>query len=131
MEKRLNKIKTLKIKICIIWLFLAIIFPVIATEFVFGETAPNYERAKKRNPFIPIVTNDGQLINIQEEGENAQLNLEGIIYDKDGQSMAIINGQILRKNDNIGDAKIVEIRKDSVVYSKDGEIFILNAEKGE
>jgi type II secretory pathway component PulC len=92
---------------------------------------PKYEKGNKRNPFIPIVTNDGQLINIEEENEEAQFKLEGIIYDQDGQSMAIINGQILRKNETILDAKVVEIRKDSVVYVKDGEIFVLDTEKKE
>ena len=93
--------------------------------------SPKYEKANRKNPFIPIVTNDGQLINIREGDEDSSLVLEGIIYDKDGQSMAMINGQILRKNDSVGDAKIVEIRKDSVVYIKDGEIFILNASRKE
>ncbi len=117
-------------KIFIISLFMIAVFlsSVYAQQ---KEVVPKYEKAGKRNPFIPIVTNDGQLINIEEENKEVQFKLEGIMYDEEGQSMAIINGQILRKNDAILDAKIVEIRKDSVVYVKDGEIFILNAEKEE
>lgn len=130
----MNKISKIKIVLkntCMIWLFLSIIFPAIAADTASNDEAPKYDKAKKRNPFIPIVTTDGQLINIQEEDEKAEINLEGIIYDKDGQSMAIINGQILRKNDNIGDGKIVEIRKDGVVYIKNGEVFKLDLKKGE
>lgn len=95
------------------------------------ESAPKYEKGKKRDPFIPIITSDGQLINIEDEDKEIQFNLEGIIFDKEGHSMAIINGQILKKNDTILDAKIVEVRKNSVVYVKDGDIFVLNAEKEE
>lgn len=119
------------IKVCIILIFLFMTSFSLSDEVVQQETGPKYERAGKRNPFIPIITTDGQLINIQDEDENSELNLEGIIYDKSSQSMAIINGQILKANETIGGVKIVEIRKDSVVYVKDGEIFILNQERKE
>ena len=92
---------------------------------------PKYEKAGKRNPFIPYVTNDGHLTNIGSEKKELTLKLEGIIFDKDGNSMAIINGEILGKGDTIGDAKIIEIRKDSVVYIKNGEIFVIDARREE
>lgn len=127
----MNRIKIVMKTICITCLFLSIIFAVLTADIVSNQDAPKYDRANKRNPFIPIVTNDGQLVNIREDDEKTEMNLEGIIYDKDGQSMAIINGQILRKNDNIGDGKIVEIRKDGVVYIKDGEVFKLDLKREE
>jgi len=108
-----------------------ILFLVMTFSSISYADPPNYEKGRRRNPFIPIVTNDGQLINIEDEDKEIRFNLEGIIFDKEGHSMAIINGEILKKNDTILDAKIVEVRKDSVVYVKDGEIFILNAEKEE
>lgn len=113
---------------------LNIIFLLIFIQFsgmVMADGVPVYEKAKKRNPFIPLITNDGQFTNIKDDEENNDLILEGIIYDKEGKSMAIINGQILGKGDTIAAAKIVEIRKDSVVYAKDGEIFIIYAKKEE
>lgn len=113
---------------------LTILFLLIFLQFsglIMADGIPVYEKAKKRNPFIPLITNDGQFTNIKDDEENSDLVLEGIIYDKEGKSMAIVNGQILGKGDTIADAKIVEIRKDSVVYAKDGEIFIINAKKEE
>jgi ribosomal protein S4E len=118
----------LRILILLLSLFLAL--PAAAQDK--PKTAmPTYEKGNKKNPFIPIITNDGQLLNIEEENKEVNFVLEGIIYDKEGNSMAIINGQILGKNDTILDAKIVEVRKDSVVYVKDEEIFVLNAKKEE
>lgn len=118
------------IRVCILLFFLSIIFSAIA-DVVQKDIELRYESADKRNPFIPLVTGDGRLlIDIQGE-EEIDLNLEGIIYEVEGQSMAIINGEILKKNDAIGNVKIVEIRRDSVVYSKDGEIFTLIAEREE
>ena len=118
------------VRIFILSFFLVIMFSIVS-EIEPNDIAPKYEKGAKRDPFIPIITNDGQLINIEDEEKEIHFNLEGIIFDKEGQSMAIINGQILRKNDTILDAKIVEVRKNSVVYVKDGEIFVLNAEKEE
>jgi hypothetical protein len=88
-----------------------------------------YDSANKRDPFTPYLTSDGQLINIQQEGEDIKLNLEGIIYDKQGQSMAIINGEVLKKDDKIGNIQLIEIKRDSIVYSKDGEVFTLYSKK--
>lgn len=118
------------IRILILSLFLLVTFNVLA-EVASQDTMPKYEKGTKRNPFIPIITNDGQLINIMEEDKDIHFNLEGIIYDKEGNSMAIINGHILGKNDTILDAKIVEVRKDRVIYVKDGEIFVLTVKKEE
>jgi len=103
----------------------------IAAYVIAEEDALIYDSGKKKNPFIPYVTNDGQLINIQEDSGDIKLNLEGIFYDDKGQSMVIINGEILKKNDTLGNIKIVDIKKDSVVYAKDGTILTLYAERKE
>lgn len=118
------------VRILIVLFVFCVTFSLNAQE-VSQSGAPKYEKGNKKNPFIPVITNDGQLINIEDENKEIQFNLEGIIFDKEGKSIAIINGQILGKNDTILDAKIVEIRKDGVVYVKDGEIFVLNLKKEE
>ena len=119
-----------KVKVCILLLFLFTISSIIV-DVVPQDMELKYEDEGKRNPFIPMVTDDGQLLNIDGKEEDTELNLEGIIYDTEGQSMAIINGEILRKNDSIGNVKIIEVRRDSVVYVKGGEVFTLNAEEEE
>lgn len=118
------------LRLFILFLSSFIVFSASAQERA-KSAVPTYEKGNKKNPFIPIITNDGQLLNIEDENKEVNFVLGGIIYDKDGNSMAIINGQILGKNDTILDAKIVEVRKDGVVYVKDGEIFVLNAKKEE
>ncbi len=97
----------------------------------FAETeGPAYQSAGKRDPFIPYVTNDGQLINMGgSDKKEFALNLEGIIYEDGGESLVIINGEILKQNDTIGDIKIIEIRKESIVYMKNGELFVVKREE--
>jgi len=93
------------------------------------SSQPHYQKADKRDPFIPYVTSDGQLINIGAPDKEFAFKLEGIIYDKDGKSMAIINGEVLKADDTIADIKIVEIKRDSVVYMKNGELFVAKQEE--
>lgn len=112
---------------CLFFLWVITLF--LSTSLIIADKAPKYEKGRKRNPFIPYVTNDGQLTNIKDEEKDFSLNLEGIIYDKKGESIAIINSEILKENDTIAGIKLLEIRKDSVVYVKDGEIFIMELEK--
>ncbi len=70
-----------------------------------------------RNPFIleaiPIHTSD------------MALRLEGIIYDP-AQPIALINGEARRIGDQIGDAKIVDIQRNRVVFVKEGTEFELS-----
>ena len=87
---------------------------------------PGYADEGRRNPFVPLVTNDGILTHLSDESGDSVLYLQGIFYDEGGESMALINDEAVRKNDLIGNSKIVEIRRNSVVYTKNGEIFILN-----
>jgi hypothetical protein len=56
----------------------------------------------------------------QQEGL-AGLSLEGIIYDKNGVSYAIVNGEILKIGDNVGDYQILKIENNKVIFIKDGE----------
>lgn len=109
---------------CFLLLVIAVCLLNVSLSFAQAEEAPSYQGAGKRDPFIPYVTNDGQLINVSNEEKEFTLNLEGIIYEEKGQSLVIINGEILKQNDTIGDIKIIEIRKDSVVYMKNGELFV-------
>jgi len=119
------------IKISIILLFLFLVFSDSA-EVAQNVLQIRYESQGKKDPFIPVVTNDGQLLmKVQSEEKDIDLNLEGIIYESRGRSMVIINGEILKVDDSIGSVKIVEIRKDSIVYSKDGEIVTLFAKEKE
>jgi len=87
---------------------------------------PEYNDEGKSDPFVPLVTKEGILTHISNEKKDANFYLQGIFYDDKGESMALINEQVVRKNDMIGECKIVDIKKESVVYTKNGELFMLN-----
>jgi hypothetical protein len=80
-----------------------------------------YDAKGKRNPFIPLVTPDGRLLKLEQEEGTAGLALEGIVYDKNGVSYAIINGEVVRIGDKVGDYQVLKIEEKKVIFIKDGE----------
>jgi len=115
--------------------FIVLIPTYLLAEKVSGESQEKQESSQseaiykdegKRDPFVPIVTKDGVLTQISKDKKDTNFYLQGIFFDENGESVALINDQMLRKNDMIGDCKIISIKKDSVVYTKNGELFILS-----
>jgi hypothetical protein len=46
-----------------------------------------------------------------------------VISIVDGQYLATIDGERKRNGDMVGDAKIIEITKNSVVFERDGKVW--------
>jgi len=81
-----------------------------------------YDSKGRRDPFIPLVTSDGRLLKLEEEeNKNLTMSLEGIIYDEHAISYAILNGEVVKVGDTIGDYQVLKIEKNKVVLIKEGE----------
>ena len=70
-----------------------------------------------RNPFLEEAT----II----KSSSVTMRLEGIIYDP-AQPIALINGEARQIGDQVGDAKIVDIQRNRVVFVKEGTEFELS-----
>ncbi|MFH1691627.1 MAG: hypothetical protein ABIC68_03515 [Candidatus Omnitrophota bacterium] len=79
-----------------------------------------YKYQGKRDPFIPLISSSGYLVNLEPQ-ENDALHLEGIMYDAHGESMIIVNGELLKAGESIGSAMISSIEPDRVIVIKDNE----------
>lgn len=79
-----------------------------------------YKYQGQRDPFIPLISSSGYLVNLEPQ-ENGALHLEGIMYDADGESMIIVNGELLRVGESIGNAMISSIEPDKVIVIKNNE----------
>ena len=107
--------------------FLALAVLAVASGPVWAEGI-TYEGGHRRDPFVPLNAEDASFINNAQSG----VRLEGIIYDPGRRSMAILNGKAYQVGDDVGEAKVVNIQKDHVVISADGEekkLWIREAEK--
>ena len=108
-----------------IWL---LIFLLLTFNSAFGqaEEAFIYEDKGKRDPFRPLVDEDGRyLLEADVIYSSDELNLSGILWDPQGKSSCLINDQIVRAGESIYGFTVKNITKDSVTISKDGREFIL------
>ncbi len=90
-----------------------------------------YDAKGKRNPFIPLVTSDGQILKLDKEETKGDLLIEGIIYDKQGRSYAIVNGAVSGIGDMVGDYQVLKIEERKVVFIKEGKAIEVEMHKEE
>jgi len=94
-----------------------------------------YQPKGKRDPFIPLILPDGRRITppgIEEESGVPGLGsvvLQGILFDPAGNSTAILNGQVLRENEEWEGIKLLKIEANSVTIWKNGETHQLVLEQ--
>ncbi|MFA5093248.1 MAG: hypothetical protein WC543_04840 [Candidatus Omnitrophota bacterium] len=102
---------------------LFLLFSGLTLAFAQGEFV--YDAKGKRNPFIPLVTPEGRLIKLDklEATSTDGLSIEGIIYDKQGRSFAIVNTDVVGVGDMAGEYQVLKIYENKVVFIKDGEPF--------
>ena len=99
-----------------------LVFCSICATSAFCEEAFKYNASSRRNPFIPLVTSDGRLLKLDVEQEgNSALVVEGIIYDKNGVSYAIVNGNVAKIGAKVGDYQVLKIEERKVVFIKEGQ----------
>ncbi|MFH0762364.1 MAG: general secretion pathway protein GspB [Candidatus Omnitrophota bacterium] len=79
-----------------------------------------YDSQGRRNPFAPLVSSDGRLLNFNKETLQ-ELQVNGIIYDKQGSSYAIVNSMVVKSGDIIGEYKVLRIEENKVVFDKGGQ----------
>lgn len=96
-----------------------------------GQDAFVYDDHGKRDPVWPLVSSSGSIINYDKEFQASDLKIEGIMLGVNGQNLAIINGQIVKKGDQIGSLVIVEIGKNTVALKQGEQKFALKLNKEE
>lgn len=85
-----------------------------------------YRSKGKRDPLIPLMNSEGQRIyppGLDEEMATgvSGLILQGIVFDSKADSYAIINGEVVREQDEIEGMKVVSIHPRAVTILADGQ----------
>lgn len=87
---------------------------------------------EKRDPFVPLLSPDGRFLRAAREAPRAQeITLEGIIYDEQGRSYAIVGGAVRGIGDYIGEYQLLKIEAAKVLLIKGGQIKELPLNKEE
>ncbi len=89
----------------------------------FAQEPYAYESGGRRDPFSPLVTPDGRLLQIEAKFHSGNLRLEGIIFDKAGVSYAIINGSVLAVGESVDDITVTKILENKIIFEKGGKAF--------
>lgn len=83
---------------------------------------PEYRGKGKRDPFVPLVTLTSRvpskLVGLQKPDE---AKLEGIVYDPQGSSVALVNGSLLKEGDLAGSFQVQKIQPDGIWVQINGE----------
>jgi hypothetical protein len=91
-----------------------------------------YNGKGKRDPFIPLIRTQVRSYSGLDTIETVEdVNLEGIIWDPAADSIAILNGVIVREGDVINNVTIVEITPQQVRLLINEEEFQIYLEKKE
>lgn len=104
----------------------------LACSFLFAQDGFKYDAKGRRNPFIPLLTSDGRLLKLDKLDtgeERGSLLIEGIIYDEHALSYAIVNGQVVKVGDWVGDYQVLKIKKNKIVFIKHGQTLELELKK--
>lgn len=106
---------------------------VILSSFIYSAEQFIYDNKDTRDPFVPLVTQQGKITTgLQSIGSVKDIVLEGIVWDPKGGSIVIINQNILKENDYIGDYQITKIQPNRVVLKKgDKEYVVILTKEGE
>ncbi|MFT5386989.1 MAG: hypothetical protein ACI9E5_000111 [Candidatus Omnitrophota bacterium] len=89
-----------------------------------------YDGKEKQDPFMPLVTSTGIFVNFKKGYMVSDLVLEGVMMGSSG-NIAIINGDIMKEKDRIGDFVVEKINADTVILLKETQRFTLRLTKGE
>ena len=94
-----------------------------------------YQSKGRRDPFVPLILSDGRRINppgVEESSDGTRLSsiiLQGIVYDQAGGSYVILNGHLLRENQEMEGIKVLKIESNSVIVLSDGESHRLTLQR--
>lgn len=114
-----------------IFLFSCILFVIVGILSAENQSQFKYDASGKRNPFIPLITSDGRLLNLDTVKSETGLVLEGVIFDQSGESFALINGKVLKVGDSVDDYTVLGIDKSRVSLLKAGQLYVLETKKEE
>lgn len=110
-------------------IFLCVLILLI-TKSVYAQENFVYDDHGKRDPFVPLVSSAGMVVTYDEDLSVNDLVLEGIVADATGNNAAIVNGKVVKAQDQIGPYVVDLIAVDHVEFLKGSERYILKLKKG-
>ena len=107
--------------------FMALLIFIAFSPYAPGTENFKYDAKNMRDPFRPLIDRDGNILpELRPVTANIELNLEGIVWSRNGDSYAIVGGSVVRAGDVLGDYKVKTIEKTRVILDRGGEESVIN-----
>jgi len=91
-----------------------------------------YESRGKRDPFVPLIGVDRPAVTRLEDVTSiSDIKLEGIAVKEKGKKAAILNGEMLKEGDKVGDVELKKIKNKSVTILVGGKPYDVNLSEEE
>ena len=85
-----------------------------------------YESRGKRDPFVPLVGGSRPaVIKLEDVTSADDVKVEGIAIGAQGKKAAILNGEVLKENDKVGEVELKKIDRKSIVVVIGGKSYNL------
>lgn len=85
-----------------------------------------YDSHGKRDPFVPLVGSEKPTVaKLADVTSVEEMRLEGIAAGAKGEMAAIVNGEIIKENDRIGDITVKSITRAGVTLTVGGKTYQL------
>ena len=85
-----------------------------------------YESRGKRDPFVPLVGGSRPTVVKLEDITSADdVKVEGIAIGAQGKKVAILNAEVLKEGDKVGEVELIKVEKKSVTISIGGKSYNL------
>ncbi len=102
---------------------IALVFLIIASAKGSCESY-EYESHGRRDPFVPLIGQDKAMAaGLSDVTSVEDIKLEGIAIRADGKKTAIMNGEIVKEGDKIGEVEIKKVYYKSIVFLISGKEF--------
>ena len=98
---------------------------ICGTLFAQTEQPIRYDDKGRRDPFLPLIDENGRYLSHTESLSFDELKLSGILWDPQGASSCLINNQIVKLGESICGFMLEDISKDNITLSKDGKEYII------
>jgi hypothetical protein len=92
-----------------------------------------YEARGKRDPFVPLVGGSRPVsLKLEDITSAEDVKVEGIAVGASGRRIVILNGEVLKENDKVGEVQVKNIYKTSVTIVIGGKSYdlYLSGEEG-
>ena len=108
---------------CIYFLGTSFAWAAESKQFVYNENG-------KRDPFWPLVSASGTITTYESDMTAADMVLEGVVVDAHGDNLAIVNGKIVKKGEQVASYQVDSISNDHVDLSNSQEHLTIRLKKG-